>query len=148
MEEPPPIVEEETVPEQDDSPGPGKKVTPDVNRDGSFEDYVKNQNAILGLHLNKAVSITEDGPDIRILFNENNINYEYLRRKNSVVSLKTHANEFYGTEMNIRIDFSKQEVKTDKNNPGKPSIKNEAAVKDALNIFDGTILKTKAVKKE
>jgi len=64
------------------------------------------------------------------------------------VSLKSHASEYYGKEMKIRIDFNNQEEKISKDNKGKPSIKDGNAVKDALSIFDGTILKTKAVKKE
>ena len=122
--------------------------TPGINRSESFVEFVRQQNAILGLHLNKAISVSEEKSDLRILFNENNINFEYLHRKNSVVLLKSHANEYYGKELKIRIDFNNQEENISKDNPGKPSIKDGNAVKDALSIFDGTILKTKAVKKE
>jgi len=148
MEEPPPIIEEAVVPEPEISPQPEIADQPRINRSESFTEFVRQQNAILGLHLDKAVSIIEEESDVRILFNENNINYEYLRRKNSIVSLKSHADEYYGKELNIRIDFTNEEVKISKDNPGKPSIKDGPAVTDALNIFDGTILKTKAVKKE
>ena len=148
MEEPPPIIIEEAVPEPEISPQPEIADPPRINRSESFTEFVRQQNAILGLHLDKAVSIIEEESDVRILFNENNINYEYLRRKNSIVSLKSHADEYYGKDLNIRIDFTNEEVKISKDNPGKPSIKDGPAVKDALNIFDGTILKTKAVKKE
>ena len=148
LEEPPPIVEDEIVPEPGISPEPEIPEITQVKRDETYSEFVKNQNAILGLHLDKAISISEEGPDIKILFNENNINFEYLRRKNSIVSLKSHASEYYGKEMNIRIDFNIQEEKISKDHPGKPSIKDGNAVKDALSIFDGTILKTKAVKKE
>jgi len=149
LEEPPLIVEEELVPDPEISTEPEKiKEIPHVNRNETFPEFVRKQNAILGVHLDKAISISEEESDIKILFNENNINFEYLHRKNSIVSLKSHANEYYAKEMNIRIDFKEQEKKISKDNPGKPSIKDDNAVKDALSIFDGTILKTKAVKKE
>lgn len=147
-EEPPPIVEDEIVPEPGISPEPEIPEIPHVNNSETFTEFVKNQNAILGLHLDKAISVSEEGSNIRILFNENNINFEYLHRKNSVVSLKSHANEYYGKELNIRIDFKNQEENISKDKQEKPSIKDGNAVKDALSIFDGTILKTKAVKKE
>ena len=124
------------------------KNPPRIVRSETFTEFVRQHNAILGLHLDKAISISDEASDLRILFKENSINYEYLQRKNSVVSLRSHANEYYGKELNIRIDFNNQEEKINKDNPGKPSIKDGPAVKDALNIFDGTILKTKSVKKE
>ncbi len=148
VEEPPPIVEDETVPEPETSPEPEIEEPPRIVRSETFTEFVRQHNAILGLHLDKAISISDEASDLRILFKENSINYEYLQRKNSVVSLRSHANEYYGKELNIRIDFNNQEEKINKDNPGKPSIKDGPAVKDALNIFDGTILKTKSVKKE
>lgn len=148
VEEPPPIVEDETVPEPETSPQPEIEEPPRIVRSETFTEFVRQHNAILGLHLDKAISISDEASDLRILFKENSINYEYLQRKNSVVSLRSHANEYYGKELNIRIDFNNQEEKINKDNPGKPSIKDGPAVKDALNIFDGTILKTKSVKKE
>ena len=148
LKESPPPVEEEMYYEPQIPVKPDTADTPGINRSESFVEFVRQQNAILGLHLKKAISISEEKSDLRILFNENNINFEYLHRKNSVVSLKSHANEYYGKELNIRINFNIQEEKISKDNPGKPSIKDGNAVKDALSIFDGTILKTKAVKKE
>ena len=132
------------------APEPPAEITENntVDNSESFTVFVKQQNTILGLNLDKAESILDDGPDLKIIFKENNINYEYLRKKNSIVALKSHANNYYGKELNIRIDFNSQEQKIDKKNPGKPSIKDDPSVKDALTIFDGTILKIKAVKEE
>lgn len=148
VEEPPPIVEDESVPAPESAPDPDIKEQPRIVRNETFSEYVRQHNAILGLHLDKAISISDESSDLRIIFKENNINYEYLQRKNSVVALRSHANEYYGKELNIRINFNTQEEKIDKDNPDKPSIKDGHAVRDALNIFDGTILKTKSVKKE
>jgi len=148
LKESPPPVEEEMYYEPQIPFEPVTADTPGINRSESFVEFVRQQNAILGLHLNKAITVSEERSDLRILFNENNINFEYLHRKNSVVLLKSHANEYYGKELNIRIDFNNQEENISKDNQGKPSIKDGNAVKDALSIFDGTILKTKAVKKE
>ena len=64
------------------------------------------------------------------------------------MTLKSHANEYFGKEMNIRIDYNHQEENTIKKNQEKPAKRKGNAVKDALSIFDGTVLKTKAVKKE
>lgn len=113
-----------------------------------FKNHIKEKNTILSLHIEKASSIEKIESKIKIHFDNASINYDYLMRKKSKETLKSIAKEIFNDEIDILIYHSdnSQEKETDSNK--KDQIKEDPIVKDALNLFDGRILKTKAKKKE
>ena len=101
----------------------------------------------MGLHLEKVDSIIEEEQTIKFVFNDSTINYEYLKKRNAIDIIKSLAGEFYNTDLNIRVELNKTEQEVE---PGpadeetqKSVSSDDPVVNDAINIFDGKILKNK-----
>ena len=113
----------------------------------TFTSFVKSKNTILGLHLEKADSVIEEEQAIKFIFNDSTINYEYLKKRNAIDIIKSLAGEFYNTDLNIRVELNKTGHEVDAEPADEETQKNVSAedpvVSDAINIFDGKILKNK-----
>jgi len=127
-----------------------KKEKPDT-----FSSFVQSNNTILGIHLEKADNIIKEEKILKIIFNESTINYEYLRKRNSINSINSLADEFYGNEMKIIVELQDNkghgigadtETKSDESSE-EDNLNvigsDDPVVNDAINIFDGKILKNK-----
>ena len=117
-----------------------------------FVNYVSQKSGIMGVHLESASSINFEKGKINIIFNENSINYESLNTNKSLNSLKEIANNILGKEVKIELlCLNTKEIHAEKKQKAKDkkdTIKESPLVKNALDIFDGRILKTKAKTKE
>ena len=117
-----------------------------------FKNYVSENNAMIGVHLESAESIEKNGNKITITFKNDSINHESLKTKKSINLLESLAKEMLNEEIKIELNSlgkAKEPVKRKeviRNN--KDKIKDDPLVKSALDIFDGRILKTKKKSKE
>jgi DNA polymerase-3 subunit gamma/tau len=118
-----------------------------------FVKFVKSQNSMIGIHLEKASKIDIENSAIRIKFASQSIHSDYLLRKESQESLKKLSNEFFSQDVRVKIEIESSD-QTDLPNSKEQNAKNrdelhkEPIVQDALEIFGGRIVRTKIKEKE
>lgn len=112
----------------------------------TFTSFIKSQNTILGLYLEKSDSITRDEKTLKIVFNDNSISFEKISKKDSLNNLKSLASDFYKTEMNVRVELSDGQASA-KHSENRLVTRDEKTTadnrvfKEAIKIFDGKIVK-------
>ena len=148
---------ENLKPEPQKKPSEAGKVVNNIENEeikvesGKFSSFVKSKNTILGLHLEKADAIVDEDKILKIVFEDSTINYEYLKKRISIDSITSLAGEFYDKAMKIRVELKnikEQELGTGSGSePSEQADRNKTVddpvVNDAINIFDGKILKNK-----
>ncbi|MBI2486729.1 MAG: DNA polymerase III subunit gamma/tau [Deltaproteobacteria bacterium] len=118
-----------------------------------FVKFVKSQNSMIGIHLEKANKVDIENSAIRIQFANQSIHSDYLLRKESQESLKKLSKEFFSQDLRVRVDIESSD-RTDLPNSKEQNAKNrdelhkDPIVQDALEIFGGRIVRTKIKEKE
>lgn len=128
---------------------PAGSGTKSFNRD-EFIETVNEENTMMGIHLEKAASITENEAGIVISFRSKSINYNYLTRPAALKTLKQLAGNIYNLGLKIELEESAENQSKSENGSGNETvdINSDPVVKEALNIFEGRIISTKYKNKE
>lgn len=127
-----------------------KLTTEESNHIGDFIRFVKSKKPITGTHLEHASKIQLDNSTLRIEFDTPSIHSDYLMRQDAQESLKRISREFFSKDLRVKIDIKSPDpgVKEPSYLAKKENIRKEPAVKDAIEIFGGKIIKIKTKEKE
>lgn len=127
-----------------------KLTTEESNHIGDFIRLVKSKKPITGTHLEHASKIQLDNSTLLIEFDTPSIHSDYLMRQDAQESLKRISREFFSKDLRVKIYVKSSDpgVREPSYLTKKENIRKEPAVKDAIEIFGGKIIKIKTKEKE
>jgi hypothetical protein len=126
--------------------------------DSSMEEFikfVKSKKPITGTHLEHANKISSDSSTLKIEFSYASIHSDHLLRQDAQENLKKLSKEFFGQDLRVKVEIKSlpanetnhQSLK-EQNARNKEEIQKDPIVQDALEIFEGRIVKIKTKEKE
>jgi DNA polymerase-3 subunit gamma/tau len=126
--------------------------------DSSMEEFikfVKSKKPITGTHLEHANKISSDSSTLKIEFSYASIHSDHLLRQDAQENLKKLSKGFFGQDLRVKVEIKSlpanetnhQSLK-EQNARNKEEIQKDPIVQDALEIFEGRIVKIKTKEKE
>jgi DNA polymerase-3 subunit gamma/tau len=115
----------------------------------NFIEYVKNNESMIGIYLEKADKIEITGTEIKLVYNSQSVFSDSIQKKDNIDTIKNLLKKRFLKEFNINVVINSPDHKK----PGKEkdgydsshgkNIINNKALRDALDTFGGRLIKVK-----
>jgi hypothetical protein len=132
---------------------PVDRPKPEPGDPGAAIKFIKSRNAIMGTRLEQAKNISVEGDSFRVTFG-NPLHTSHFRKSETQTELRGYLKECYSRDLGIEIAEDTQaepgETGSGKNDrsENKKKIRNDPALKDAIEIFGGRVVSVKPKQKE
>ncbi len=119
-----------------------------------FIQFVKSTKPVIGRRLEQVNNLTIDSSVIQIVCEADSAPLDYLKRKETQITLNTLIKEFFSEDMRLQIEEVKgkapgnNKTKVEQKAEKKEKIKNDPVLKEALDIFGGRVISIKPNNKE
>lgn len=136
------------------SEGSGEEPLKDP-RTEDFIRFVKSKKPITAMHLEQADRIEVGDSTIVIEFSTQSIHSDYLLRKESQETLRRLSNGFFSRDLRVKVEVKSQYIGGGNHQSikegttrSREEIQKDPIVQDALEIFEGRIVRAKIKEKE
>ena len=115
----------------------------------NFIEYIKDNESMTGIYLEKADKIEIKDTEIKLIYNSQSVFSDSIQKKDNIDKIKDLLNKRHSKEFNINVLVNKPEKKgPEKENDNYDSnqsknIINNKALKEALDTFGGRLIKVK-----
>ncbi len=132
---------------------PVDRPKPEPGDPGAAIKFIKSRNVIMGTRLEQAKNISVEGDSFKVTFG-NPLHTSHFRKSETQTELRGYLKECYSRDLGIEIAEDTQaepgETGSGKNDrsENKKKIRNDPALKDAIEIFGGRVVSVKPKQKE
>jgi DNA polymerase-3 subunit gamma/tau len=115
----------------------------------NFIEYIKNNESMTGIYLEKADKIEIKDTEIKLIYNSQSVFSDSIQKKDNIDKIKDLLKKRHSKEFNINVLVNKpQKKEPEKENDDYDSsqgknIMNNKALKEAMDTFGGRLLKVK-----